>query len=341
MIRIALNGFGRIGKNFLRAYLDDVTAQKHFTIVAINIGPVDIETVAYMIKFDSLLNAFNKEVVVHGPELLIDRHKIILIQELDASKLPWVKLAIDLVVDATGRYTHADQARQHIASGAKKVVITAPAHHEDITIVMGVNHHEYNGDKHDIISLGSCTTNALAPLIHVMKLNMRLESIIVNTVHAYTNNQALLDVNPHVKDVRTSRAAALNIIPTTTGAAISLATVFPEYRDFMAAQALRVPTPIVSLADITCVVDRVISAEQIDSWFCAAEDTFLKNIVATTAEKLVSTDFQGNSHSVIFDRTLTLINGRLIRLHGWYDNEWAYSNRIKDFLIIADNRIRQ
>jgi glyceraldehyde-3-phosphate dehydrogenase type I len=335
MKRIALNGFGRIGKNFLRAYLQDPLAQRKFNIVAINIGPADLQAVPYMIMFDSVLGTYTKPVMVEGTTLMIDNFKIALLQETDAAKLPWAALHIDFVVDATGHYTHAQDAQQHIKSGAKKVIISAPAHGEDITVVMGVNQAHYDAAKHTIISLGSCTTNALTPLIHVMKTHTTIRHIIAGTVHAYTNSQALLDVNPHIKDLRKSRAAATNIIPATTGAAISVAAIFPEYKTTMSASALRVPVPIVSLADVTLLLEKPVSAEAVHGWFNDAARTVLKDILVTSQEQLVSSDFQGNSNSVIFDETLTLVAGPLVRLYGWYDNEWAYSNRIKDFLIFA------
>lgn len=336
MKRIALNGFGRIGKNFLRAYLQDADAQKKFTIVAINIGPADIQAVPYMIKYDSLLEAYTQPVTLESTTLVIGEHKIKLLQETDASKLPWAALTIDCVVDATGHYTHAKDAQQHIISGAKKVVITAPSQSADITVIMGVNQHLYNAEKHKIISLGSCTTNALVPLIHVVKQHAQIEQIMASTVHAYTNTQALLDVDPHIKDLRKSRAAGLNIIPASTGAAVSVTAVFPEFKDILSASALRVPVPVVSIADVTFLLKQAASEQDITKWFESAATSSLKNILATTAEQLVSSDFQGNPHSVIFDKTLVQLSGNLIRLYGWYDNEWAYSNRIKDFLMLGE-----
>lgn len=335
MKRIALNGFGRIGKNFLRIYLTDVAFQKSCTLVAINIGTADVQAVPYMINYDSLLGNYKAAITLNGNTLTIDNHKITIIQETDAHQLPWKQLAIDIVVDATGHYTHAQDAQQHIAAGAKKVVITAPAQGEDITLVMGVNQHEYNAHKHTIISLGSCTTNALVPLIDVMKKHLSIQQIMANTVHAYTNTQALLDVNPHTNDLRRSRAAALNIVPSSTGAARAVTRVFPEYTDILQAHALRVPVPVVSLADIVFLVDKNISREDIDAWFDAAAHGYLKNILAVSNEPLVSSDYQGNSNSVTFDTTMTSLSGNLVRIWGWYDNEWGYSNRIKDFLLCA------
>lgn len=331
-MRVALNGFGRIGKNFLRAYLDDPDSHKKYSLTAINIGPADIQAVAYMIKYDSLLSTYPHAVVVKGDTLHIGHHAITLLQETDAHKLAWKKWGIDVVIDATGHYTHADDARQHIQAGAKKVIITAPAHGEDITIVPGVNSDAYCQDKHTIISLGSCTTNAIAPLLHVLKKNSDVTHTIASTVHAYTNSQALLDVNPHIKDLRRSRAAAINIIPSTTGAAISVAAVLPEVKNTLVASALRVPVPVVSLAEVTVLVKKGYTPAQVHQWFDDARKTYLQGILAINDEPLVSTDFQGNPHSVIFDHTMTLCNGPLIRVFGWYDNEWAYSNRIKDFL---------
>lgn len=332
MKRIALNGFGRIGKNFLRAYLQDKSAHQAYELVAINIGPADIQAVAYMVTYDSLLGIYPRPVLVEDATLLVDNVKIKLLQETDALKLPWAALKIDIVVDATGHYTKAADAQQHIRAGAKKVVITAPAQGEDITIVMGVNDQEYNPEKHTIISLGSCTTNALVPLLHVMHIHTHVSQALASTVHAYTNTQELLDVDAHSKDLRRSRAAGINIIPSTTGAAVSVVAVLPKFKGALSANALRVPVPIVSLADITLLLEKPVTAQEIQGWFADAEKSSLKNILSVTQAPLVSSDFQGNSHSVVFDATMTIVAGPLVRLYGWYDNEWGYSNRINDFL---------
>lgn len=332
MKRVALNGFGRIGKNFLRAYLHDSSAHTLYEIHAINIGPADINAVAYMIRYDTLLGAYTAPIAVVGTVLHIGNFKIQLLQETDATKLPWAALDIDIVVDATGHYTHAKDAQQHLNAGARKVLITAPAHGEDITIVMGVNQSQYHVDKHTIISLGSCTTNALVPLLHVMKSHVKIQYVLAHTVHAYTNTQALLDVNPHAKDFRRSRAAALNIIPSSTGASLSVIAVFPEFKATLAASSLRVPVPVVSLAQVTLLLEKPVACNTIHAWFSEAASGTLKRILAVTNEPLVSSDFQGNSHSVIFDETQTVIAGSLVKIQGWYDNEWGYSNRINDFL---------
>ncbi|MBY0109580.1 MAG: glyceraldehyde-3-phosphate dehydrogenase [Candidatus Babeliaceae bacterium] len=335
MKRVALNGFGRIGKNFLRAYLQDTHAHAQYELVAINIGPADINAVAYMVMYDSLLGTYAGNVSVQGTTLLADNFKIQLLQETDAAQLPWTDLTIDIVVDATGHYTHAQDAKQHIQAGAKKVVITAPAHGHDITVVMGVNDRDYKTEKHQIISLGSCTTNALVPLLHVMKTHTQFVEIFASTVHAYTNTQELLDVDAQGKDLRKSRAAGLNIIPSTTGAAISVAEVLPELKNTLCANALRVPTPIVSLADITLLLEKSVTVDDINSWFANAAQGPLKSILSVAHAPLVSGDFKGNSHSVIYDATMTMVSGTLVRIYGWYDNEWGYSNRINDFLKIC------
>ncbi len=332
MKRVALNGFGRIGKNFLRAYLQDTQAHAQYELVAINIGPADIDAVAYMITYDSLLGIYSCPVLVENNILLVGNFKIALLQETDAVKLPWAKLDIDYVVDATGHYTHAADARKHIQAGAKKVIITAPAQGEDITLVMGVNDQLYQADKHTIISLGSCTTNALVPLLHVMKTHCTITQTIASTVHAYTNSQELLDVDAHSKDLRRSRAAGINIIPSSTGAAISVTAVLPEFKNRLAANALRVPVPIVSLADVTLLLEKPVTVHDVNGWFADAAQSSLKNVLSVTNVPLVSSDFQGNSSSVIFDATMTLVSGPLVRIYGWYDNEWGYSNRINDFL---------
>ncbi|CAM6002337.1 unnamed protein product [Sphagnum balticum] len=291
-----------------------------------------------MIRYDSLLGTYHGSVVVHERTLTIDGLVITLLQERDAQKLPWRDLGIDYVVDATGHYTDAQNAREHITSGAQKVIITAPAHGEDITIVMGVNTTQYNANQHAIISLGSCTTNAVVPLLEVIKDHTPIVSTMVSTVHAYTNTQHLLDVDAHARDPRTSRAAACNIIPTSTGAATSVTAVLPEFKESLCAQALRVPVPIVSLADVTVLLERAVTRDELHGWYQDAAATSLKNILEVSPEKLVSGDFKGNRHSVILDAPMTMVCGKLVRVYGWYDNEWGYSNRIKDFLNFISTR---
>lgn len=331
-MRIAINGFGRIGKNFLWALLTDKKALQKITIAAINIGPAKKEYVAHLFKYDSLLGTYPGDVALEGDTLRIDSIVIPILTEPQALHLPWKKMAIDWVVDCSGKYTHREKAQEHISAGAKAVLISAPAHGDDVTIIPGVNDDAFNKVKHTIVSLGSCTTNALLPLLYVLHKQFDLHNALMTTIHAYTNSQVLLDVNDH--DPRRSRAAALNIIPTTTGASASVAKVMPELGDKVKGIAMRIPLDKVSIIDLAFHIKKETTADDINQVFRkAAEVGPLKNIITTTDQPLVSSDFKGNSSSVIVDETLTLMQGAYGKVFGWYDNEWAYSVRLKDFLM--------
>ncbi len=331
MLRIGLNGFGRIGRNFVRAVMQDAQAKKTISIVAINIGPAKREFVAPMFKHDTLLGAYPGSVALQGSQLSIDNNTIELVAELDAKKIDWKKYSIDWVVDATGHYTHADKARDHIAAGAKKVLITAPAKGEDASIIPGVNMQTYDAQKHVIVSLGSCTTNAFMPMLKVIDEAWGIMQGYMTTVHAYTNSQVLLDVE--AKDLRESRAAALNIIPTSTGASTMIGRVLPKLEGKIKASSLRVPVGKVSLIDLVVLLQKSVSVDQVNSAFTTAANGALKEIVAVTDEELVSSDFSGSGASVTIDSLLTQTNGALVQVNGWYDNEWGYSERLKDFLL--------
>jgi glyceraldehyde 3-phosphate dehydrogenase len=335
MISIALNGCGRIGKTFLRIICSDPEAQKHIRIKAINIGPADLQALEYLIKYDSILKTYDKPVKLDGTTLSINGQEIAVFTETDAKKLPWKSLGIDWVVDASGHYTKREKAQEHLDAGAQNVLISAPAHGDDITIIPGVNSAAYDKNKHRIVSLGSCTTNAAVPVLHVLAQAFNLESVLLSTVHAYTNTQALLDVNPQLPDLRRSRAAALNIVPTTTGATETVVKVLPELRGKLAGLALRVPTPVVSLLDICFVADKPIEESYVRTIFATASAGTLKNIMTTSDVPLVSTDYQGNAHSVIIDFTMLSQTGRMGRVFGWYDNEYGYSMRLRDFLMFV------
>ncbi|HLJ30962.1 MAG TPA: type I glyceraldehyde-3-phosphate dehydrogenase [Candidatus Babeliales bacterium] len=332
-MRIAINGFGRIGRSFLRCILQDHVTFQQIQVVAINIGNSDPQYTAHMFKYDTLMGIFPALIAVENNQLLVDDHKIDIIAELDAEKLPWKKLNIDWVVDCTGKFTHKQDAQKHIASGAKKVLISAPAHDEDVAIIPGVNEELFDAQKHHIVSLGSCTTNAFLPTLKVIDDAFGIVRGCMTTTHAYTNSQVLLDVE--AKDLRFSRAAALNIIPASTGAAGMVKKVLPHLGDKVSAVAIRVPVGKVSLIDLVFQAEQNLSVPALHAAFEKAAQGSMENIVQLTMEPLVSTDFSGNPHSVIIDGLLTHTNETMGQIFGWYDNEWGYSMRMKDFLIYA------
>jgi len=332
MVNVAINGFGRIGRNFLRAVLKDEACQKKIKIVAINVGPASLESVAHMFKYDTLMGIYPGNVTVHENELEIDGKKITVINKIDPKDIAWDLYGVDWVVDATGKFTCAKDARLHINSGAKKVLITAPAKDEDITIIPGVNTNDYDEEKHTIVSLGSCTTNAIAPMLKILNDTFGVARGFMTTIHAYTNAQVLLDVER--KDLRRARAAALNIIPTTTGATKIIGKIIPELDGFVEGVAVRVPVGKVSLIDLTFVSKRDMSIGKINNVFLqAAKEERYKNIVDISMEPLVSSDYSANDHSVVIDGLLTDVTGNVGKVFGWYDNEWGYSVRLKDFLV--------
>lgn len=329
-MKIAINGFGRIGRTFLRCLFSDKASHNQITVVAINVGTSDVAATAHMFKYDTLMGTFDKRVYMQGNNLIVGDVSIKIIAELDATKLPWDKLDIDWVVDCSGKFTHRADAQKHLDVGAQHVLISAPAHDEDIAIIPGVNDELFDAQKHAIVSLGSCTTNAFIPTLKVINDAFGIVRGCMTTTHAYTNSQVLLDVE--AKDLRFSRAAALNIIPATTGASSMLKKVMPELADKVSAVAMRVPVGKVSLIDLVFEAKKELSIEAIHNAFEIAAKTAMKNIVALTMEPLVSSDFSGNSHSVIIDGLLTHVNGTMGQVFGWYDNEWGYSMRMKDFL---------
>ncbi|MCX5922479.1 MAG: type I glyceraldehyde-3-phosphate dehydrogenase [Candidatus Dependentiae bacterium] len=332
MIRIAINGFGRIGRNFLRALLLDKEALKKIEIVAINIGPSAIEHVAHMFKYDSLMGTYQGSVAIEGSSLVVNGNRIQVLAQADPVLLDWNKLAIDWVVDCSGRFTKRADATKHIQAGAKHVLISAPAKDEDVTIIPGVNDNAFDAQKHLIVSLGSCTTNALLPMLKVMQETFGIENAMMTTTHAYTNSQVLLDLEG--RDLRMARAAAINIIPTTTGAMKVVGKIMPEIADRIQGMAMRVPVAKVSLIDLTVITKKSITVAAINAAFTKAAQGSLKNILEVTAEQLVSSDFCGNDHSVIIDTLLTATAGdTMAKVFGWYDNEWGYSVRLKDFLV--------
>lgn len=329
MIRIAINGFGRIGRTFLRVLLNDETIHKHLELIALNLGPASTNDLVYAIKYDSIMGTYTGPVSFENGILKVNNFTVRVLTQKDATQLPWQELNIDWVVDASGHFTKRADAQKHLDAGAKKILITAPAKDEDIAIIPGVNDARYK-KEHRIVSLGSCTTNALAPIIDVINKTFNIQHAAMTTVHAYTNSQALLDVeNPKT---RLSRAAAINMIPTSTGASEMVGKIFPELAGKIIGHSIRVPLATVSLVDVVMQVNKPTDAAAVNRAFEHASTQALKGIMAVTHEPLVSSDFSGNPHSVIIDGQLTSTNGQLIKVFGWYDNEWGYSTRLKDFL---------
>lgn len=325
-IKVGINGFGRIGRLVFRAAMEN----SNMEIVAVN-DLTDAETMAHLLKNDSVHGTLNAEVKVQGNSILVNGKTVTVIAERDPAMLPWGQLGVDVVVESTGRFTDGTKATAHIKAGAKKVIISAPAKNEDITIVMGVNHRQYDAAKHHIISNASCTTNCLAPFAKVLHETFGIKRGLMTTVHSYTNDQQILDL-PH-KDLRRARAASLSIIPTTTGAAKSVALVLPELKGKLNGFAMRVPTPNVSVTDLVADVEKKVTVEEVNTALKAAAEGELKGILAYSEEPLVSKDYNGNPHSSIIDALSTMvIDGTMIKVVSWYDNEWGYSNRVVDMI---------
>jgi glyceraldehyde 3-phosphate dehydrogenase len=325
-IRVGINGFGRIGRQVLRAAkLQDVA---DIDIVAVN-DLTDTKTLAHLFKYDSVHGTYEGDVEAGNGSILVDGDEIQVFAEKDPANLKWKDLGVDIVLESTGRFTNATDAQKHIVAGAKKVIISAPAKGEDLTIVMGVNEDKYDSAKHTIISNASCTTNCLVPMVKVILDNFGFVRGSMVTVHSYTNDQHILDL-PH-KDLRRARAAAMSIIPTTTGAAKATSLVLPELKGKIDGISIRVPTPDVSLTDLAVVVDTPVTAEQVNAAFKAAANGKMSGILQYTEEELVSCDYIGNAHSCILDSKCTnVVDGMLIKVSGWYDNEWGYASRCVD-----------
>jgi glyceraldehyde 3-phosphate dehydrogenase len=320
---IAINGFGRIGRMVFRNAM-----KEKINIKAIN-ASYPAETLAHLIKYDTNHGKFDGEVIANEDHLIVNDNKILLINERDPKKLPWSSLAIDIVIEATGKFNEKDKAMAHVEAGAKKVILTAPGKNEDVTIVMGVNEQEYDSENHIIISNASCTTNCLAPVVKVLDESFGIKNGLMTTVHAYTNDQKNID-NPH-KDLRRARACAQSIIPTTTGAAKALSKVLPHLDGKLHGMALRVPTPNVSLVDLVVDVEKNVTIEEINSAFKDAAKGKLKGILDYTMEPLVSIDFNTNPYSAIIDGLSTIvIEERKVKVLAWYDNEWGYSCRVTE-----------
>jgi len=331
-MKVGINGFGRIGRQVFKALME---RYPDIEIVAIN-DITDIATNVHLLKYDSNYGRFSGEVKVDGNDMVVNSRKVKVFAEKDPANLPWKDLGVDLVVESTGLFTDADKASAHIKGGAKKVIITAPAKGEDITIVLGVNEDKYDPAKHHIISNASCTTNSLAPVSKVLNDKFHIISGLMTTTHSYTNDQRILDL-PH-KDLRRARAAALNIIPTTTGAAKAIGAVIPELKGKMNGVALRVPTPTVSITDLVCVVDKEVTVEEVNKAFEEVASGRMKGILDITYEPLVSMDFKGTTYSTVVDGLSTMAIGNLIKVLAWYDNEWGYSCRVADLVAFVRDK---
>ena len=335
-IRVGINGFGRIGRNFWRA-ANAVDGDRGIEIVAANdLG--DVATMAHLLKYDSVVGTLPDEVSVSGDTISVGDRSIKILAERDPAKLPWGDLGVDVVVESTGRFTSAPDARKHLDAGAKKVIISAPAKEEDITVVMGVNDDKYDPDAHAIISNASCTTNCVAPMAKVLLDSFGIVKGLMTTVHAYTQDQNLQD-GPH-KDLRRARAAAINIVPTSTGAAKATSLVIPELKGKLDGYSLRVPVPDGSITDLVVELGRDVTKDEVNAAFKAASEGALKGILYYTEDPIVSTDIVGSPASCTFDASITMAYGNQVKVFGWYDNEWGYSSRLVDLTALVASRLR-
>ncbi|MEU9624840.1 MULTISPECIES: type I glyceraldehyde-3-phosphate dehydrogenase [unclassified Streptomyces] len=333
-IRVGINGFGRIGRNYFRALLEQGA---DIEIVAVNdLG--DTATTAHLLKYDTILGRLKAEVSHTADSITVDGHTIKVLSERNPADIPWGELGVDIVIESTGIFTKKADAEKHIAGGAKKVLISAPAKNEDITIVMGVNEDKYDAANHHVISNASCTTNCVAPMAKVLDENFGIVKGLMTTVHAYTNDQRILDF-PH-SDLRRARAAAENIIPTTTGAAKATALVLPQLKGKLDGIAMRVPVPTGSVTDLVVTLDREVTRDEVNAAFQkAAEEGPLKGKLAFTQDPIVSSDIVSDPASCTFDSLLTMAEGSQVKVIGWYDNEWGYSNRLVDLTVFVGSQL--
>lgn len=324
--KVGINGFGRIGRNIFRAAMND----SDIDVVAVN-DITDAETLAHLLKYDSALGILDADVSCEENGIVVDGKAIKVVSERDPADLPWKDLGVDIAVESTGLFRDRENASKHLAAGAKKVIISAPASDEDITIVLGVNHDKYDKDKHNIISNASCTTNCLAPVAKVLMDEFGIKRGLMTTIHSYTSDQKILD-GPH-KDMRRARAAAVSMIPTSTGAAKATGLVLPELVGKLDGMAIRVPTPNVSLVDLVVDLEKEASVEDVNAAMCKAAEGGLKGILKYVTVPLVSIDFNGDPHSSLFDSVATMaLKGGMVKVLSWYDNEWGYSNRVRDLI---------
>ena len=327
--KIGINGFGRIGRLALKAISQHYSDKLEVAVVN---DLTDAKTNAHLLKYDSTYGIYPGKVEAKGDAIVVDGRETKVIAERDPGKIPWKDYGVEVVIESTGLFTDATKAAAHFQGGAKKVIISAPAKNEDITIVLGVNEDKYDPEKHNIISNASCTTNCIAPMVKVLNDDFGLTKGLLSTIHSYTNDQRLLDM--YHKDLRRARSAAINIVPTTTGAAKAVALVIPEVKGKLHGMALRVPTPTVSLCDLVADLDKEVTVEQINQAFKTAAEGKLKGILEYCEEPLVSTDFKGNQYSSIYDALSTIVIGdNMVKVIAWYDNEWGYSCRLADLII--------
>ena len=331
-VKIAINGFGRIGRLFFRAALNDKDFERMFEVVAVN-DITDSKTLVHLLKYDSVFRVLNEEVKAKESAMTVRGKEVKVLTEKDPAKLPWRSMNVEYVLESTGLFTDREGASKHLLAGAKKVLVTAPAKNPDVTIVIGVNENLYDPKKHNIISMASCTTNCLAPIVRVLNDKFGIESGFMTTCHAYTNDQRVLDL-PH-RDLRRARAAALSIIPTTTGAAKAVAEVIPELKGKLDGLALRVPVPDGSINDFVALLKKEVTKEEVNAVLRDSSETSLKGILQYTEDPIVSADIIGNPHSSIADGLSTNViggRGRLVKVLSWYDNEWGFSCRLVDLL---------
>ena len=333
-VKVGINGFGRIGRNTFKAGFDNPNIE----FVAVNDLPVPVETLAHLLKYDSTMGIWDKKVESKGDSIIVDGKALKVVSHRDPSEIPWGAMGVDIVIESTGIFRDKEGASKHIQAGAKKVIISAPAKDEDITIVMGVNEDKYDTANHNIISNASCTTNCVAPIVKILNDNFGIKSGLMTTIHSYTADQKILDL-PH-KDLRRGRAAALSMIPTTTGAAKATALVIPEVKGKLDGMAIRVPTPNVSLTDLVCLLGKETTVEEINAAFKKASEGELKNILQYNDLPLVSRDFYGNPYSSIFDASFTnVVDNTLVKVLSWYDNEWGYSCRVIDLTVFIGAKL--
>jgi glyceraldehyde 3-phosphate dehydrogenase (phosphorylating) len=330
-VKVGINGFGRIGRNVVRAGLHN----KDIDFVAVN-DLTDTTTLAHLTKYDSVLGGLHEKVEIHGDHIHVGPRKLKVFATKDPAEIDWPSLGVDIVIESTGRFTDAKDAAKHMRGSVKKVIISAPAKNEDLTVVLGVNDDKYEAAKHNIISNASCTTNCLAPVVKVLHEKFGILKGSMTTVHSYTNDQPILDF-PH-KDLRRARAAAINMIPTSTGAAVAIGLVMPALKGKLDGYSLRVPTPDVSVVDLVCVTGRDVTVAEVNAALKAASENELKGILSYTEDPVVSSDMLHNPNSSIVDSQLTkVLDGNLLKVVSWYDNEWGYSNRVVDLVtFLAD-----
>jgi glyceraldehyde 3-phosphate dehydrogenase len=333
-VKVGINGFGRIGRNFFRAAL---RKGSDIDFVAVN-DITDAATLAHLLKYDSVLGVLDAEIKATGEGISVDGEEFKVLAERDPASLPWKELGVDIVVESTGLFTKREDAEKHISAGAQKVIISAPAKGEDVTLVLGVNDDAYDPATHNIISNASCTTNSVVPMAKVLQDNFGIDRAFLTTIHAYTNDQRILDL-PH-EDLRRARAAAINIIPTSTGAAKATSLAIPELKGKMDGIAMRVPVPDGSISDLVAVVNRDVTVDEVNEAFRNAAATGpMKGIIRYTDDPIVSQDIVGDPHSCIFDAQSTFAIGNLVKVLGWYDNEWGYSNRLVDLIDLVASKL--